>query len=97
MVKKQLKEDSERIEVLWRILVLIVTGVILWAWAHLIVLLAIVNLFIVLFSGKRNKDIAEFCEYWNTETYRFYRYITFTTNERPFPFNNWRRIGKFEE
>lgn len=96
MVAKN-KKDSERIEILWRILVLIVTGTILWVWAYLIGVLAIVHLFIVLFSGKRNKDLAEFCEYWSSETYRFYKYITFTTNERPFPFNVLKKIGKFEK
>ncbi|MFA5060821.1 MAG: DUF4389 domain-containing protein [Candidatus Pacearchaeota archaeon] len=96
MVKNK-KEDLERMEILWRILVLIVTGIILWAWAYLIGILAIVHLFIVLFSGKRSKDLAEFCEYWSSESYRFYRYITFTTNERPFPFTNLKRISKFEK
>lgn len=96
MVAKN-KKDSERIEVLWRILVLIVTGVVLWVWAYLIGALAIVHLFIVLFSGKRSKDLAEFCEYWNSEAYRFSKYITFMTNERPFPFNNLMRLSKFEK
>lgn len=88
---------KERKESLFRILVLIVSGIILGVWSSLVKLLAIVNFFIVLFSNKRNKGIAQFCEYWNTEFYRFSRYLTFVTNERPFPFTSMsERISKFK-
>lgn len=90
------KTTSERKEILWRILILIVSGIILSVWAYLIFVLALVNFFIVLFSGKRNRNLAEFCEYWNSEYYRFHRYITFVTNERPFPFSELTRIKRFE-
>ena len=91
------KKVSERGELLWRILVLIVSGIILGIWKGLVTILFIVNFFIVLFSDKRNKDIADFCDYWNSEMYRFVRYINFATNERPFPFTNLKRLGKFEK
>ena len=86
---------SERKEIFMRIIVAIVTGIILSLWRYIIFVLAIVHWFIVLFSGKRNKGIAEFSEYWNTETYRYIRYLTFVTNERPFPFTEMQRISKF--
>ena len=80
-----------------RIIVLMVSGIILGVWAALIKILTLVNFFIALFSNNRNKGIAEFCEYWNTEFYRFNRYITFVTNERPFPFTSISdRISKFK-
>lgn len=88
---------SERKEAWFRILVLIVSGIILGVWKALIFLLAIVNWFIVIFSGKRNKELADFCEYWNTEIYKFIRYITFISNKRPFPFSSMERISKFEK
>ncbi|MDP2947818.1 MAG: DUF4389 domain-containing protein [Nanoarchaeota archaeon] len=88
---------AERIELLWRILVAIVSGIILGVWGYFIFILVIVNFFIVLFTAKRNREIAEFCEYWNSETYRFYRYLTFNTNEKPFPFNPLIKIRKYEK
>ena len=57
--------------------------------------LCVVHWLLVLISGKRNKDLAMFMEYWNTEVYRFIRYTTGVTNERPFPFTDMRRISKF--
>ena len=86
----------EKREAWFRIIVLIVSGIILSVWSYLILVLGIVNFFIAIFSGKRNKEIAEFSEYWNTETYKFYRYVTFVTNQRPFPFSSMERISKFK-
>jgi hypothetical protein len=90
------KKKSERKEAWFRIIVAIVSGVILEVWSYLIGILAVINWFITLFSGKRNKELAIFCEYWNTEAYRYMKYLTSVTNERPFPFSDMQRIGKFE-
>ena len=88
---------SERKEGQFRIIVAIVSGIILGVWKALIVILAIINWFIVIFSGKRNKELADFCEYWNTETYKYIRYLTFVSNKRPFPFSDYERMTKFEK
>ncbi len=88
---------SERVELLWRILVGIVSGVILGIWKVLVIVLAIANWFVVLFNGKRDKGLAEFCEYWNSEVYIYVRYLTFETNEKPFPFSDLKKLGKFEK
>lgn len=88
---------SERKEAWFRIIVAIVTGIILGIWKILINILALVNWLITVFSGKRNKKMAEFSEYWNTELYRFSRYLTFVSNERPFPFTSMRRMSKFNK
>ena len=87
--------NKERKEAWFRILVAIVTGIILGLWGYIIFALVVVNFFVVLFTGKRNKDMAEFCEYWNTEYYRFYRYLTFVSNERPFPFTPMKKMSRF--
>ena len=88
---------SERKEAWFRIIVAIVSGIILALWRYLILILAIVNWFAVVFSGKRMRELAEFCEYWNTEAYKFFRYLTFVTNDRPFPFTSMERMSKFQK
>jgi len=93
MVKKNV--FSERQEAWFRIVVGIISGIILGVWRYLIFVLTILNWLITLFSGKRNKDMADLCEYWNTEIYKYIRYMTFVTNERPFPFSNVERMSKF--
>jgi len=86
---------NERKEALFKIIVLIVSGIILGVWGYLVGILSLVHWIIVIFSNKRNKGIAEFLEYWNTESYKFYKYITGVTNDRPFPFSEMSRISKF--
>lgn len=87
---------SERKEAWFRIIVAIISGVILGVWKTLIFVLLIINWLITVFSGKRNKGLAEFSEYWNTQTYKYVRYLTFVSNKRPFPFSNLDRISRFD-
>lgn len=77
---------AERLEALMRIVVGIVSGIILGVWKIIVQVFGIVNFLIVLFTGKRNKELAEFSEVWNTQVYIFLRYMTFVNNKRPFPF-----------
>lgn len=92
-----MSQKSERREALMRIIVAIVTGIVLSVWKMLISLLVLVNFLITLFTGRRNKEIAEFSEIWNTQLYIFLKYVTFLTNTRPFPFSKMEKnISKFE-
>jgi hypothetical protein len=90
------KKINEKKEAWFRIIVVIISGIVLTVWRYLIVILSIINWFIAIFSGKRNKELALFCEYWNTESYRFRKYLTFVSNERPFPFTKMEKMSKFE-
>lgn len=90
------KKMSERKEGWFRIIVAVISGVILSVWSNLIWILFILNWLITIFSGKRSKGIAEFCEYWNTEMYKFMRYMTFVSNKRPFPFSSLEKMSKFQ-
>lgn len=91
-----MSKKSEGKEAWFRILVAIVSGIILSIWGKLIAILALANWLITIFSGKRNKELANFSEYWNTESYKFARYLTFESNKRPFPFTDLERISKFQ-
>lgn len=92
-----MKKKDERLEALMRIVVGIVSGIILGLWKVLIQFLGIVHWIIVIITGKRNRDIAQFSEIWNTQIYVFLRYMTFVTNERPFPFENLeKRMSKYQ-
>ncbi|MBI2657156.1 DUF4389 domain-containing protein [Candidatus Woesearchaeota archaeon] len=79
---------SERKEAWMRILVGIISGILLGLWKILVQVISIFHWFYVVFSGKRSRGIAEFCNTWTTQAYRFIRYMTFTTNSRPFPFSD---------
>ena len=89
---------SERTEAWMRIIVGIISGIILGLWKALIQILGIIHWLIVIFSGKRQRGIAEFSEIWNSQIYVFLRYMTFVSNKRPFPFDvlepNLTKFGK---
>ena len=89
---------DEKKEAWMRIIVLIVSGVILWAWKTLIQILLVINWLVTIFTGKRNRGLAGFSEIWNTQTYIFFRYITFVSNERPFPFKGlYKNLSSFQK
>jgi len=95
-VLKIYSKDAERKEALFRIIVAFASGIIFWVWGHLICVFILLNWFITLFTGKRNKDLAVFSEYFNTEAYKFMKYMTFVSNRRPFPFTIMERMSEFE-
>lgn len=91
-----MKQDGERKEALFRILVFIISGIIIYLWRYLAMILSLFNWLSALIFNKRSKAIGEFVEYWNTEAYKFTRYISGVRNDRPFPFSNLERMSKFE-
>ena len=89
---------SERKEAWMRIIVGIVSGIILDIWKIFIIVLAVVNWIYAVIAGKRLKELAEMSEVWNTQLYAYVRYMTFVTNERPFPFADLTKsMSKFKK
>ena len=94
---QQRKKLTERQEAGFRFIVLIVSGIILSIWKYLIFILLMINWIVTIFSGKRHRELAVFCEHWNTEMYKFMRYMTFVSNKKPFPFSPMERLSNFEK
>ena len=89
---------GERLELLMRVFVAIVTGIILEVWGYFVAVITIFNWIFTLFVGRRNKDLADLAEIWNTQRYVFTRYLLLVTNDRPFPFNKLtKNISKFSK
>tara|TARA_Y100000294_G_scaffold146002_1_gene141376 strand:- start:609 stop:884 length:276 start_codon:yes stop_codon:yes gene_type:complete len=80
---------GERTEALLRIVIGIISGLILGLWKVIVQVVVILHWFYVIITGKRNKGMADFCNRWVTYAYAFLRYMTFSTNKRPFPFDNF--------
>jgi len=88
---------GERLEILMRIFVGIVSGIIFAVWRGFVVVITIVNWIYTLFAGRRMKEIADLSEIWNTQIYIFQRYLILESNERPFPFNKLSKsMSKFD-
>ncbi|MFH1917595.1 MAG: DUF4389 domain-containing protein [Nanoarchaeota archaeon] len=89
---------GERTEILVRIGVAIVSGIVLGVWRWFVIVIGFINWIYTLFAGKRMKELAEMSEVWNTQIYVFLRYMTLVSNERPFPFESLtKNFSKFEK
>jgi hypothetical protein len=90
-IKKPVKKKSERVEALLRIPLGIICYIIVYVWGALAGLLAVFQFFYVIITGKKNKPVSNFNNQFVTFAYTFGRYIFFTTNERPFPFADFKK------
>ncbi len=62
----------------------------LWGISRVVVLAVVVlQFFWVLIGGKTNARLAEFGQSLATYTYQIVLYLTFSTEEQPFPFSDW--------
>jgi len=82
---------SERKEAFIRIFVWAISAIVLLIWRWLILIFIVLNFVYTLINGKRNKELAEFSEIWNTQWYVYQRYIIFQSNHRPFPFSKLKK------
>ncbi|MBL7055452.1 DUF4389 domain-containing protein [Candidatus Woesearchaeota archaeon] len=80
---------EDRLEAILRIPIGLICGIILGLWKVVIQVVVIVHWVYAIVTGKRNKGMAEFCNKWVTYVYNFLRYMTFATNKRPFPFDDF--------
>lgn len=91
------KELNERYEILMRIIVAVVSGIVLGVWKGFIQIITLINWVYALITNKRNKEIAEMCEIWNTQIYVYLKYLTMVNNQKPFPFSRLtKKISEFE-
>ena len=74
-------------EVLTRLILGLVSGIILWLLAYVILILILVNFIIVIFKGKSEKAIIKISNFWIKEFSIFIKYILFESNEKSFPFS----------
>ncbi len=88
--------NKERKEALIRIPIAIISWIILEVWGVLTAILVIFNFLYVLFVGKRNREVANFVNNYISYMYQVLRYTCFTTNVRPFPFNDFPKMEKPE-
>ena len=83
LVKENLKKGST-----WLRLFFMLVVVILYSVSRVVVgVVVLLQFFWVLLSGETNKSLDDFGQSLATYTYQIIRYLTFNTEERPFPFD----------
>jgi hypothetical protein len=82
---------AEQSEALIRVPVVIVGWVLMDLWGVVATFVAVIHWLYALATAKRHKGMASFNNTFVAYMYAFVRYALFTTNKRPFP---WNEFGK---
>ena len=84
-LRENLKRPSTWLRLLFMVLFLA-----LWGISRVVVLAVVVLQFLwVLIRGETNEQLTGFGQSLATYTYQIVLYLTFSTEERPFPFADW--------
>jgi hypothetical protein len=84
-VQEHLKSRST-----WLRLLFMILFVIIWSISRVVVLaVVVVQFFWVLLTGETNARLADFGLSLATYTYQIVCYLTFNTEQQPFPFSDW--------
>ena len=84
-VEENIKERSTWLRLFFMLVVFILSGVASMVTGAVVLL----QFFWVLFSGETNKQLEGLGQSLATYLYQIVRYLTFNTEERPFPFAEW--------
>lgn len=87
---------NERIEAILRLPIWFICAIILAFYELVAWVISVIHFFYILIFGKRHKGMAEFANNFISYMYSVYRYLYFTTNERPLPFGKIKKIEKVE-
>jgi len=72
-----------------RALFMLLFGLVFWISEFLLLATAVFQFGFVLFTGERNRRLLDFGEGLSRLFYEIVAYLTFNTDEKPFPFSDW--------
>ncbi len=84
-----IKENVKNVDIWVRGLFIIVFGVIFYFLLGIILLVVIFQFLMRVITGKLNENIFGLSEGLSLYAYQILNYITFQSEERPFPFSPW--------
>ncbi|MFQ5345415.1 MAG: DUF4389 domain-containing protein [Mariprofundus sp.] len=84
-----LKTHVTDMNVWMRLLFMLLFGVIYTVTRIVLVIVVVLQFLWVLFTGDKNHPLLDFGNQLSAFVYQMYRYFTFNTECRPFPFSDW--------
>ena len=83
-------EDNLRAPSTWLRLLFMILFLALWAISRVVVIAVVaLQFFWVLFKGETNPRLGAFGQSLATYSYQIVMYLTFNSEEQPFPFSDW--------
>lgn len=89
-----IKENVKNVDVWIRGLFIIIFGVILYFVFGIIWLLVVFQFLTKVFTGELNLQLTNFSKSLTRFAFQILNYITFQSEERPFPFSPWPEAGE---
>jgi len=84
-IKESLKDNSTWMRILYMAIFVIIFNIV----ELLIAALVIFQLLVLLFTGEKNMRLVGFGGMLSQYAYRMLQYLTFNSEDRPFPFADW--------
>ncbi len=84
-IKESLKDNSTWMRVLYMVIFVIIFNIV----ELLIAALVIFQVLVLLFTGEKNRRLLGFGSMLSLYAYRMLQFLTFNSEEKPFPFADW--------
>jgi len=88
-MSNDLKAHITDMNVWMRLLFMLLFGAIYAVTRFVLIVVVILQFMWVLFTADKNRPLLNFGNQLSTFVYQIYRYLTFNTEHRPFPFSDW--------
>ncbi|MDH3695144.1 MAG: DUF4389 domain-containing protein [Gammaproteobacteria bacterium] len=88
-MNQEMKDSVRESGTWWRLLWILVFAFIYSVAEFVVVAVVVIQFGFVLFKGTRNAKLLEFGESLSEFIYQILQYVTFNSDERPFPFGEW--------
>ena len=85
----ELKEHVKDSSVWVRLLFMLLFSVLYWAAEMVLAVVVLFQFFSVLFTGKKNSQVLALGAQLSTYAYQVFRYLTYNSEEKPFPLGDW--------
>ena len=88
-VTEEFKEHVKDTSAWTRLIFMALFAVLYWVAEAVIMIVVLFQFLCVLFTGNKNEKVLALGAQLSTYAYQVFRYLTYNSDERPFPFGEW--------
>lgn len=88
-ITDELKENVRDTSVWLRLLFMALFAVLYWVAEVVLIVVVLFQFLVVLFTGKKNGNVLSFGAQLSTYAYQIFRFLTYNSEEKPFPLGEW--------
>lgn len=88
-ITDEVKENVKDTSVWLRLLFMALFAMIYWVAEAVLIVVVLFQFLAVLFTGKKNAQVLSFGAQLSTYAYQIFRFLTYNTEEKPFPLGEW--------